>query len=139
MTMPYEHYEDDPMEMPEVPVVKVHVVNASEMHAPEKPASMNHVVTRTVTDIGSIIEVLQLDPNRIKTEYFVSGVGTVFLCHSENQAQAALTGVGGNFGAAITCPGAGVGSIHWTDSTKAKLWAVMTGASPVLSMISERK
>ena len=119
--------------------MNVHVVNAEEIRPPEKPASVNHVITRTFNDIGTIIEILQEDPSRVKTEVFISGTGTVFICHSLSQAQAALTGVGGNFGASIPCPGPGTQITHYTDYTNAKQWAVLTGASPVLSLISEKK
>lgn len=123
----------------EAPSVSVHIDNWHDMPTPKDPGDKTrHVSTRTWTDIGSIVEVLQLDPLRQKTEWFVSGVGTVFICHSQTQAQAALTGGGGNFGAQVICPGANVGSIHWTDFTQAKIWAVLTGASPVLSVIAER-
>lgn len=117
----------------------VHVVNAEEFKPEEKPASVDHVITSRFTDIGVILEILQLDPDRRKTEVIISGVGSVFICHSQAQAQAALTGTGGNFGAQIVCPGANIGSIVYTDYTQAKQWAVLTGASPVLSLISERK
>lgn len=122
------------------PAVHVHVDNAHEMRSPDvKSASTRHVVTRTFNDIGSVIEILQQDPEREKTQFFISGVGTVFVCHSYAQAQAALLGVGGDFGAEIICPGANVGSITYTDYSQAKQWAVLTGASPVLALISERK
>lgn len=120
-------------------VMHVHVDNAEELRPIEKPATVAHVSTRTFNDIGTILEILQEEPNRTKTEFFISGAGTVFICHSQAEAQAALTGSGGNFGAAITCPGANVGSIHYTDFSQAKQWAVLTGASPVLALISERK
>lgn len=119
--------------------MNVHVVNAEEIRPPEKPASVNHVITRTFNDIGTVLEILQEDPSRTKTEVFISGVGTVFICHSYGQAQAALAGTGGQFGAQIICPGANVGSIRYTDYSNTKQWAVLTGASPVLSLISEKK
>lgn len=137
MTQPYDHVELTEEELPP-PLFHVHVVNADEMRPAEKPADVRHVVTRTFNDIGSVIELLQLDPLRIKTEVFISGVGIVYFCHSYAQAQAALTGTGGNFGAAITCPGAAVGSIRFTDHSQAKVWCVLTGASPSISVISER-
>lgn len=120
------------------PIVHVHVDNAHEMQPKPVGKKTRHVTTRTFTDINQILEVLQLDPLREKTEWFVSGAGTAFICHSQAQAQAALTGGGGNFGAQVTCPGANTGSIHWTDFTQAKVWVVLTGASPVVSVISER-
>lgn len=120
-------------------VVHVHVDNASDLHTPVKEENTRHTVTRTWTDIGLILEILQQDPDRYRTQYFVSGVGNVYICHSQAQAQAALTGTGGNFGAAITCPGANAASINWYDESQGKIWAVLTGASPVLAIISERK
>jgi hypothetical protein len=123
-------------------VVHVHVVNAHEMipaEKPEKAETVRHVITRTFTDINTVVELLQLDPLRVKTEIFISGAGTVYICHSQAQAQAALTGTGGNFGAQIVCPGANTGSVRYTDYSQAKLWAVLTGASPVISLISEKK
>lgn len=118
--------------------MNVHVVNAEDIRPPEKPASVNHVITRTFNDIGTVVEILQEDPTRVKTEFFISGTGNVFICHSLSQAQAALTGVGGNFGALIPCPGANP-TINYCDYSQAKQWAVLTGASPVLSLISEKK
>lgn len=119
-------------------IVAVHVTNAADFIPPEKPEKFRHLVTRTITDIGSIQELFQQDANRVKAEVFISGAGTVFICHSQAEAQAALTGTGGNFGAQITCPGAAVGSIHYTDYSQARVWVVMTGASPVISYIAER-
>lgn len=116
-------------------VVHVHVVNASDLR-PQQESRVDHVITATYTTTGVILEVLQEDPLRKKTEFFISGAGTVYVCHSLSQAQQALNGSGG---AAITCPGANVGSIRYTDYTQAKQWAVLSGASPVLSLISERK
>lgn len=122
-------------------IVHVHVDNAAEIAAGpgEKVDPVKHVVTRTWTDINTIIEILQLDPLRCKSEIFVSGAGTVYVCHSQSQAQAALTGTGGNFGALIPCPGANASPVHWRDYSQAKVWAVMTGASPAIAVISERK
>ncbi len=131
-------YEEPDFAVPVQEPVRVHVINAHELHTPVKDPPEMHVVTRTWTDVGSVLEILQQDPLRVKTEFFISGVGTIFICHSQTQAQAALTGGGGNFGAAITCPGA-AGSIRYTDYSQAKIWAVLTGASPVLAIISERK
>lgn len=125
------------MNQEEMPVVHVHVVNASEMKPDNHQAESRHAVTRTFNDIGQVVEILQQDPHRMKTEVFISGVGSVFICHSYAQAQAALTGTGGNFGASITCPGAATGSIRYTDYSQSKMWAVLTGASPLLSLISE--
>lgn len=116
----------------------VHVVNAEDIRPTEKPERLRHLVTRTITDIGSVQELFQQDANRIKAEVFISGVGTVIICHSHTEAQAALTGTGGNFGAQITCPGAGIGSIRYTDYSQARCWVVMTGASPVISYVAER-
>lgn len=134
MTQPYEHVDEYHVPSP----VQVHVVNASDFIAADKPLDVRHVAAHTFTDIGVIIELLQLDPLRVKSEFFISGVGTVQVCHTQAQAQAAVTGVAGTHGALVTCPGAAAGSIHWTDYSQAKLWAVLTGASPVISVISER-
>lgn len=120
-------------------IVGVHVTNAHELRAPAKVEAVRHVVTRTYNDIGTVIEFLQLDPLRVKSEIFVSGAGNAYVCHSYAQAQAALTGVGGNFGALVPCPGAASAPVHWTDYSQAKIWVVLTGASPVISVISERK
>jgi hypothetical protein len=122
-------------------VVNVHVVNPIEIATlpGEQADPVRHVVTRTWNDIGAIVEILQLDPNRTKSEIFVSGAGTVYVCHSLGQAQAALTGTGGNFGALVPCPGAGAAPVHWRDYSQAKVWAVLTGASPAIAVISERR
>jgi hypothetical protein len=120
-------------------VVGVHVVNAHELHAPVKAEAVRHTVTRTFNDIGQVLELLQQDTLRVQSDIFVSGAGNAYICHSYAQAQAALTGVGGNFGALVPCPGAASAPVHWQDFSQAKMWVVLTGASPVVAVISQRK
>lgn len=131
MTHPYEHQEEDHQ------VVRVHVVNSHEMRAPAPEVIRRIPVmsSQTWTDVLTVIELLQLDPYREKAEVFLSGTGNAYICHSLGDADAVVAG--GVSGAQIALP-AGAGAIHFTLFSQDKAWAVLTGASPVISVVISR-
>ena len=112
-------------------------VRVVELPAPVEEVRPNHIVAMSYTQAGIVIEALQLDPRRVKAVFSISGTGTVSICHSQADAQAAVNNVAGTWGAQFTNNGGP--SIVFESQTTAKIWAVLAGASPVLSIVSERR
>lgn len=135
----------------ELATVPVHVMNAHELHRPPAERCPDiEINTRTFTlktsqtsdPVDSAVQrILDRDPARTQAIVVVTS-GTVYLCHSRTQAQAAAgdaSTVGGAQDGFQVTAGQYVPPLHTTDP----LWAVVpsdkaaTGA--LVSVISERK
>ena len=132
----YVDYETEGEYETQTPV-HVKVLNFPE---PDEPAVPHSIATSTYTDLSTVLQVLELDPLRAKATVLINGTGTVTLCHSQNQAQAVLSGGASSQtqGATIVGPGTG-SSVTLTFEHVAPMWAVLQGASPSLSLIVERR
>lgn len=134
----------------ELQTVPVHVVNAHELK-PQAPAERPRdiaIVTQTFTlktsqtsdpNDSAIQRILDRDPGRVQAIINVTS-GTVYLCHSRAQAQAAAASastVGTSQGGFLVAAGQPLPPLRTTDP----LWAVVptdkaaTGAQ--VSVISE--
>jgi hypothetical protein len=146
--------------MTEMPMqtVPVHVVNAHELlkpqfvpehqHAPDSPDIA--VITQTFTlktsqtsdpNDSAIQRVLDRDPGRMQALIVVTS-GTVYLCHSRAQAQAALgsaSTIGTAQGGFLVAAGQYVPPLRTTDP----LWAVVptdkAGAGAQVSVLTETR
>lgn len=139
MTYPYddsiETYEVNAPEQADIKSIPVVVQNFPVV----EQGANQYVNCRTFNETGQVLEVLQMDPYRDRAVLVVSGVGTVVLCHSETNANGVLSEVvPESYGTVIVCPGATASfTIEYTST--AKIWAVLSGASPVLGVMSERR
>lgn len=138
-----------PMELQTVPV---HVVNAHEMRPPAPAGktcdieintkTFNLKTSQTSDPVDSLVQrILDRDPARLQAIVIVTS-GTVYLCHSKTQAQAAAADastVGGAMDGALVAAGQFIPPLHTTDP----LWAVVptdkAGAGAQVSVISERR
>ena len=113
--------------------VNVHVLNM-----PTEEVAAQHVTTMTFATIAPNLpqEVLQLNPLRKRTVLSVTGAGTVTLCHSQADAQAASQGLA-SAGIPITNVAAAA-SIVFEYQATAKLWAFITGAATLGVMTEQR-
>lgn len=135
------------------PPVFVHVVNAHEMRRQVPPDSTRDIEVNTKTFIlktgqtsgdpngGLIQRILDRDPARTQALIIVTS-GTVYLCHSSAQADAAAgdaSAIGGPQDGALVAAGQYIPPLRTTDP----LWAVIptdkAAAGALVSVIAERR
>jgi hypothetical protein len=135
----------------ELATVPVHVTNAHEMaQAPERKPRDIEVNTKTFTlkasqtgdPVDAVVQrILDRDPNRTQAIINVFS-GTVILCHSRAQAQAAAgdsSAIGGANDGFLVVANQYIPPLHTTDP----LWAAVTtdksSTGAQVSVISERR
>lgn len=114
--------------------VNVHVLNL-----PTERVAAQHVTTMTYAALAvgnGPQEILQLNPLRERSVLTITGAGTVILCHSQADAQAAAQGLA-SAGTPITNIAAAP-SIVVEYLATAKLWAYITGAA-LLGVLTEQR
>lgn len=135
----------------EPPAVRVHVENAHELRQPrhEKPRDIE-INTKTFTlktaqtadPVDSAVQrILDRDPSRVQAIISVAS-GTVFLCHSRTQAQAAAADastVGGAQDGFLVSAGQPLPPLTTTDPLWAAVPTDKAAAGAQVSVIAERR